>query len=65
MLTCYRTHLASNWPDAEMAPAQRHAEPAEQLQLLDRLDLDIRRTLALPGFRRRFVIAGEEAHGRV
>jgi hypothetical protein len=63
MLTCSGTHLASNRPDAEMAPAQHVAEIAEQLQRLARLDLDIRSALALPGFWRR-LIAGEEAHGR-
>jgi hypothetical protein len=64
MLTYSGTHPAGNSPDTEMAPAQRDAELTEQLQWLARLDLDIRCALALPAFRRHFVIAGEEAHGR-
>jgi hypothetical protein len=50
MLTCPERIWPASWLDAEMAPAQRHAELAEQLQQFARLDLDIRRALACPDF---------------
>jgi hypothetical protein len=41
--------LPASWLDAEMAPAQRHAELVE-LKRLARLDPDIRCSLACPDF---------------